>query len=88
MGVCPQFDILWNELTGAEHLSIYANVKGLPWRSVAQESSELLEKVGCWEGVGWGWGSNVILPCALCRSSVCLSGACISLPELVSMIYK
>jgi ABC-type multidrug transport system ATPase subunit len=34
MGVCPQFDILWNELTGNEHLSIYAHVKGLPRRKV------------------------------------------------------
>lgn len=27
MGVCPQFDILWNELTGREHLRIYGAVK-------------------------------------------------------------
>jgi ABC-type multidrug transport system ATPase subunit len=28
MGVCPQFDILWNELTAAEHLYIFARLKG------------------------------------------------------------
>ena len=27
MGVCPQFDVLWNELTGVEHLTIYGNIK-------------------------------------------------------------
>lgn len=27
MGVCPQFDVLWNELTGIEHLRIYGNIK-------------------------------------------------------------
>lgn len=27
MGVCPQFDVLWNELTGIEHLHIYGNIK-------------------------------------------------------------
>ena len=27
MGVCPQFDVLWNELTGLEHLTIYGNIK-------------------------------------------------------------
>ena len=27
MGVCPQFDILWNELSGEEHLQIYGSVK-------------------------------------------------------------
>ena len=32
MGVCPQFDILWKELTGREHLRIYGavNVDLLP----------------------------------------------------------
>ena len=31
MGVCPQFDILWKELTGREHLRIYGAIKvGLP----------------------------------------------------------
>jgi ABC-type multidrug transport system ATPase subunit len=29
MGVCPQFDILWNELTGREHLHLYGHVKVL-----------------------------------------------------------
>ena len=27
MGVCPQFDVLWSELTGLEHLTIYGNIK-------------------------------------------------------------
>jgi hypothetical protein len=27
MGVCPQFDILWNELTGWEHMLLYGNIK-------------------------------------------------------------
>ncbi|GMJ04964.1 A. THALIANA ABC2 HOMOLOG 1, ABC2 homolog 1, ATP-binding cassette A2 [Hibiscus trionum] len=30
IGVCPQFDILWNALSGQEHLELFANVKGLP----------------------------------------------------------
>lgn len=29
MGVCPQFDVLWGELTGVEHLKIYGHVKGI-----------------------------------------------------------
>ncbi|GIL78966.1 hypothetical protein Vretimale_187 [Volvox reticuliferus] len=45
MGVCPQFDILWNELNGAEHLSIYGHIKGLPRRKVASDVTTLLEKV-------------------------------------------
>jgi len=28
MGVCPQFDILWEELTATEHLKMFAKLKG------------------------------------------------------------
>ena len=28
MGVCPQFDILWDELTAKEHLHMFAKLKG------------------------------------------------------------
>ncbi|KAL3145244.1 hypothetical protein ABBQ32_000989 [Trebouxia sp. C0010 RCD-2024] len=45
MGVCPQFDVLWNELTGLEHLTIYGNIKGLPGTLVRQQSKQLLEQV-------------------------------------------
>ena len=27
MGVCPQFDVLWGELTGYEHLYLYGLIK-------------------------------------------------------------
>ena len=27
MGVCPQFDILWRELTGREHLLLFGAIK-------------------------------------------------------------
>ena len=30
MGVCPQFDILWPELTAEEHLKMYCQIKGIP----------------------------------------------------------
>ena len=29
IGVCPQFDILWDDLTVEEHLLFYARVKGI-----------------------------------------------------------
>jgi len=45
MGVCPQFDVLWGELNGREHLQLYASVKGISWRDVVDESATLLEKV-------------------------------------------
>lgn len=28
IGVCPQFDLLWKNLTVAEHLHFYARLKG------------------------------------------------------------
>ena len=30
MGVCPQFDLLWPQLTVAEHLYFYGRLKGVP----------------------------------------------------------
>lgn len=45
MGVCPQFDVLWPELTGEEHLTIYGHVKGVKGSHVKKEAAELLEKV-------------------------------------------
>ncbi|KMT02071.1 hypothetical protein BVRB_9g208000 [Beta vulgaris subsp. vulgaris] len=35
IGVCPQFDILWDVLTGQEHLYLFANIKGLPGATVS-----------------------------------------------------
>jgi ABC-type multidrug transport system ATPase subunit len=29
MGVCPQFDLLWPQLTVEEHLYFYARLKGI-----------------------------------------------------------
>ena len=43
MGVCPQFDILWGELSGEEHLLIYGRIKGLPAADVRRQASQLLE---------------------------------------------
>jgi len=45
IGVCPQFDVLWGELTGQEHLEIYGQVKGLPPKQVKREARELLHNV-------------------------------------------
>lgn len=57
MGVCPQFDVLWGELNGAEHLRIYGHVKGIHWRDVASQGEQLLEKV--WGSGGQGAGASV-----------------------------
>ncbi|KAF6266062.1 hypothetical protein COO60DRAFT_1697444 [Scenedesmus sp. NREL 46B-D3] len=45
MGVCPQFDVLWDELSGREHMYIYGCIKGLPAKEVTDQGSRLLEQV-------------------------------------------
>ncbi len=37
MGVCPQFDILWDELTAEEHLRMYCLLKGVADEDVETE---------------------------------------------------
>ncbi|XP_057761178.1 ABC transporter A family member 2-like [Arachis stenosperma] len=34
IGVCPQFDILWDALSGEEHLQLFATIKGLTPSSI------------------------------------------------------
>ncbi|XP_062114912.1 ABC transporter A family member 2-like [Humulus lupulus] len=34
MGVCPQFDIQWDALSGLDHLHLFAKIKGLPPSSI------------------------------------------------------
>jgi len=42
MGVCPQYDVLWNQLTGREHLELFAALKEV---SRAQLESEVVERL-------------------------------------------
>lgn len=30
IGVCPQFDILWKEMTAEQHLRMFGKLKGIP----------------------------------------------------------
>jgi ATP-binding cassette subfamily A (ABC1) protein 1/ATP-binding cassette subfamily A (ABC1) protein 3 len=46
MGVCPQFDVLWPELSGREHLLLYGRIKGhKTWKGIREEADALLDKV-------------------------------------------
>jgi ABC-type multidrug transport system ATPase subunit len=45
MGICPQFDILWNELTGEEHLYLFAGLRDTPKEEMESEVSRLLKEV-------------------------------------------
>lgn len=45
MGVCPQFDVLWEDLTVAEHLLFYARLKGIPPRQEKAALAQSLQDV-------------------------------------------
>ena len=44
MGVCPQFDVLWGQLTGLEQLVIFGLVKGVPLRAARAHARDLLAR--------------------------------------------
>ena len=45
LGVCPQHDILWNDLTAREHMQLFAEMKGVPSMEINEEIDALLERV-------------------------------------------
>jgi len=49
LGVCPQHDILFPELTVTQHLQIYASFKGVPSSQVASAAQSMLAEVGLTE---------------------------------------
>eukprot|EP00850_Spirogloea_muscicola_P008456 SM000045S16201 [mRNA] locus=s45:178603:184208:+ [translate_table: standard] len=57
MGVCPQFDILWDSLSGREHLRLFALIKGLPSSQLHFETEDLLSRVRLTEAANVPAGS-------------------------------
>ncbi|CAE7902215.1 ABCA1 [Symbiodinium sp. KB8] len=49
LGVCPQHDVLWPELTVAEHLTFFAAAKGVPPKEVAAAVDDTIKEVGLTE---------------------------------------
>ena len=45
IGICPQFDILWDNLTAEEHLVMFCKLKGLPEDAIQAEVDRVLEAV-------------------------------------------
>eukprot|EP00727_Mastigamoeba_balamuthi_P010089 m51a1_g5702 hypothetical protein (1182) ;mRNA; f:1033584-1061301 len=48
IGVCPQDDVLWPDLTAIEHLQIFGLLKGLSFAELKKEVRERLEEVSLW----------------------------------------
>eukprot|EP00466_Bigelowiella_natans_P005590 jgi/Bigna1/40830/e_gw1.46.109.1 len=51
LGVCPQHDVLFPDLTVAEHLRIMARVKGVPNAEIEDALAEIIALVGITEKV-------------------------------------
>ncbi|KAI9099240.1 hypothetical protein DFS34DRAFT_579715 [Phlyctochytrium arcticum] len=45
IGVCPQFDLLWSDLTVSDHLYFYARLKGIPPKDEAKAVLAAMEQV-------------------------------------------
>ncbi|XAR65460.1 Sulfate-transporting ATPase [Bertholletia excelsa] len=50
MGVCPQHDLLWETLTGREHLLFYGRLKNLKGAALTQAVEESLKSVNLFYG--------------------------------------
>jgi len=50
MGVCPQHDLLWETLTGREHLLFYGRLKGLEGDDLSRAVEAGLRSVNLWNG--------------------------------------
>ncbi|XP_052175701.1 ABC transporter A family member 7-like isoform X2 [Diospyros lotus] len=50
MGVCPQHDLLWETLTGREHLLFYGRLKNLKGSGLSQAVEESLKSVNLFHG--------------------------------------
>jgi len=45
IGVCPQFDILWKELTAGEHLYLFARIRNIPPEKIEDLINQKLDEV-------------------------------------------
>jgi ATP-binding cassette, subfamily A (ABC1), member 3 len=51
MGVCPQHDVLWDDLTVKEHLNFFAGLKGVPKEKIADSVAKIIAEVGLTEKI-------------------------------------
>ncbi|GIQ85347.1 ABC transporter A, ABCA, partial [Kipferlia bialata] len=46
VGLCPQFDVVWDMLTAREHVELFARIKGIEGKHISALSSDLLGQMG------------------------------------------
>jgi ATP-binding cassette subfamily A (ABC1) protein 3 len=49
LGFCPQHDVLWNDLTVLQTLTIFAGIKGVPSQALGAEVHQWIERLGLLE---------------------------------------
>jgi ABC-type multidrug transport system ATPase subunit len=49
LGVCPQHDILFNDLTSREHFYLYCGIKNVPYKDIPALMEERLKAVRLWK---------------------------------------
>ena len=81
MGVCPQHDVLWSDLTAREHLLFYGRLKGEGWCDVGLPFDVLFSCSGL-----WFVGFTVWSFCFCCGSSFVLIGVLIGVLTVVVLI--
>ena len=72
VGYCPQFDAHFENMTGREHVELYASIKGVPKESVKEAAALKLAEVGLSEsdsdrlsgGYSGGMKRRLSLACA------------------------
>lgn len=47
LGICPQFDILWPDITVREHLQLYAVIKGATYADASTQARQAAAEVSC-----------------------------------------
>ena len=62
LGVCPQFDILWPDISVREHLQLYAAIKGFRRAEMAAVVGTAVKNVGARSA----WGSAPLPECCAC----------------------
>jgi ABC-type multidrug transport system ATPase subunit len=61
MGVCPQFDILWDNLSAKQHLELFGAIRGISAASLAAEADKRLEEVRLTD-----FSNQVFFLCVVC----------------------
>jgi broad specificity phosphatase PhoE len=52
LGICPQFDILWPDITVREHLQLYAVIKGSTYAQASMQAQQAAAEVRKQHGKG------------------------------------